>query len=247
MSVAVLIPWRPGCLYRQRALEYVKGRYEAARYPVAVGVHKGGSWCKAKAVAAALDATNAEVVVLADADVWCDNLPEALQALSDGFRWSIPHRSVHRLDERSTALYQAGAGPETLTLSERAYAGVEGGGIVVIRREDYEACPLDPRFTGWGQEDEAWGFALRCLYGPPWRPTRHAPLWHCWHPPPERMTRARGNQASWHLRVRYARARHDPDAMRRLIEEGRHDTSTVQAGRDTDPTVVASQGLPVSR
>lgn len=224
MSVAVLIPWRDtNCAHRTRALEYVTARY-AEEYPdwqVAVGRHETGPWVKAHAVADALSQTQAETLIVADADVWCEGLPGAVRSVQDGAPWAIPHRGINRLSERATGQWLAGEHlsylSSALDLCERTYLGVEGGGIVVLRRDVYDACPLDPRFAGWGQEDDAWGFALRALYGPPVR--LKSPLIHFFHPPQERATRSFGSLEGRDLRKRYARARNDPGVMRALVSE----------------------------
>lgn len=274
MSTAVLIPWRPGCPHRAAALDHVAARY-AQNFDVAIGRCPQGPWIKALAVADALRQTNAEVLIVADGDVWAQGLPRALQAVCDGARWAIPHRGVLRLTGSATARYLGAPGnrrpqgpavpvrPADFTtndtgrpardarcggrplwsdpigtevrphrtdsssydehafgasdLIEPAYLGVEGGGIVVLRRETYAECPLDPRFVGWGGEDESWGFALRALYGPPVRVRK--PVIHLWHPPANRMTRGYGSLASRELRKRYARARASPALMRALLAE----------------------------
>jgi hypothetical protein len=195
-------------------------------------------------VADALRKTDAETLIVADADVWAQGLPEALQGLCDGRSWAIPHRGVLRLSEAATDAYlknangrpgggaRCGGGTDEPSasyvqrtfrardLTEPAYLGTEGGGIVLLARELYAACPLDSRFAGWGSEDDAWGMALRTLYGPPLRVT--APLIHLFHPPQQRMTRSYGSLEGRQLRKRYAGARGNPDAMRSLIKEG-HD------------------------
>lgn len=220
MRVAVLIPWRAtSCTDRRRALEYIQGRYhrEYPDWQVAIGHCDEGPWVKAAAVAAALRQTNAEVVIVADADVWCDDLAVAVELVAGGVPWAIAHRGVFRLTEAGTARYIAGDALDGLPLAERAYLGVEGGGLVVIRRAVYTACPLDPRFVGWGSEDDAWGFALRTLHGAPWR--GRGALAHLWHPPQDRATRSYGSLGGRDLRKRYARARLTPTAMNQLVRE----------------------------
>lgn len=184
-----------------------------------VGRHDEGAWCKAAAVNDALAQTDATTLVIHDADVYTDGLPEAVQRVQDGTNWCVPHRGVHRLTEASTARYAAGEDLEGLPLSERAYLGVEGGGITVVRREVYERVPLDPRYRGWSGEDESWGWALRTLIAPPWR--GKASLEHLWHPPQERMSRARGSLESQQLRKRYAHALRHESRMAALIEEAK--------------------------
>lgn len=217
MRAAVLIPWRSTeCPHRLRALEYVTARYahEHPQWPVVLGHCDAGPWIKAAAVDAALRQTSAEILIVADADVWTDGLAAAVEHVST---WAIPHRGVHRLTAAATSRYIAGEPWRDLSLDERAYLGVEGGGITVIRRELYTVCPLDPRFVGWGSEDDSWGVALRALYGSPWR--GKAGLVHLWHPAQQRATRSWGSLEGRDLRKRYVRARGDEDAMRALVAE----------------------------
>lgn len=217
---------------------------------VVLGQCAEGPWIKAHAVADALRQTNATILIVADADVWAQGLPEALQAVRAGQTWAIPHRGVLRLSEAATAAYlqndtgrpeesaRRGDGwmsrsAERYQLDESPYLGIEGGGIVVLERETYTSCPLDPRFAGWGSEDESWGIALRTLYGPPLRVK--APLIHLFHPPQPRATRSYGSLESRDLRKRYARARDNPIAMRSLIEEA-HDAHRTPESLDDDRT-----------
>lgn len=222
MSVAVLIPWRDaGCKHRDRALVWVIARLAEHGWPVILGHHHDGAWCKAAAIDDALTQTDAAVLVIHDADVWCNGLPGAVEAVQQGAAWAIPHRAlkgIHRLTEDSTTRYLAGD-RDGLKLDERPYDGVAGGGIAVVPRATYEACPLDPRFLGYGGEDESWGYALKALHGAPWRGTHT--LTHLYHPPQERLTRQIGSNENHALRKRYARARFKPDRIAALIEEAR--------------------------
>lgn len=217
MSVERIIPWRPGCPHRARALEHVLSLHE---YPVTIAEAPPGDWCKALAVMPAVERSSADVIVLADADVWTDGIEAAVKAVEDEAAWAIPHQLVRRLDEN---------GGE----AERPYVGIEGGGIVVARRETLLDVPLDPRFVGWGQEDESHGVALTTLHGRPWRGT--ADLTHFHHPPQPRLSRARGSRESWELRRRYMRARHDKRAMRELVAEAREALSACEAMRAESP------------
>jgi hypothetical protein len=216
VRAAVLIPYRGGCPHRERALAWVLVKHAQNDYPVVVGRYGDGPWVKAAAGADALAQTSAELLIVADGDVWCEHLPAAVEHVCAGASWAIPHRAVVRLTEDSTARMMAGEPWDALPLEERAYLGVEGGGIAVVRRDVYEDCPLDPRFLGWGSEDESWGMALRALHGPPVR--GKAPLVHLWHPPQERARRNFGSLESRDLRKRYVRAVRNDGAMRALID-----------------------------
>lgn len=233
MSVAVVVAWRGGCPYRERALAWVRARY-AERHPqweLVVAEAPPGPWVKAEAVMPAIGRTAADIVVIADADVWCDGLGEAVSAVREGAVWAIPHRTVRRLTEGAVTALLAGTEPPQADVAERPYPGVAGGGYVIAHREVLLSVPLDPRFVGWGQEDEAWATALTCLAGPPWR--GEADLIHLWHPPQERLTRRRGSPEGWQLRRRYVRAKHDPSAMRALLNEI-GGTGGAEADKDPD-------------
>lgn len=180
-----------------------------------------GPWIKAATVMPALAASSAEIVIVADADIWCDGLADAVAAVTGGYPWALPHRMVRRLNEQATAEVLAGRDPASigdLAMVQRPYVGIAGGGLVVARRRLLLEAPLDARFVGWGREDESWGLALETLAGGPWRGS--APLFHLWHPPQERPTRSRGSPANEALRMKYVKAHGNPDEMRRLLAGG---------------------------
>lgn len=208
----VLIPWRAGCPHRERALGWVT---QQLGHAVILGTHDEGPWCKAKALADAVARSDADVLVVHDADVWCDGLDEAISQVQAGAAWAVPHRMVHRLTEEATADRLAGG--TATDLEQRPYLGYPGGGITVLRRDVWDRVPLDPRFAGWGQEDEAWALALTTMFGAPWR--GRADLIHLWHPPQERKSRAVGSDESKRLLRHYQRARRSPVLMTELLQE----------------------------
>jgi hypothetical protein len=171
------------------------------------------------AVGPAAGALNVDVLVVADGDVWSAGIGEAVEAVAAGRPWAMPHGDVRRLTKEATDLVLAGDPfDETLPLDRRPYAGFVGGGMVVVRSDVYRQVPLDLRFVGWGQEDESWGAALRCLFGDPWR--GETPLWHLWHEPQPRRSRRIGSSAGQLLAGRYQRAaKAGADAMWDLVRE----------------------------
>ena len=218
MTVSVIVPWQPGCPHRQAAWDFLRPRW-AEVGEVVVGTCDG-PWVKADAVADGLTRATGDMLVIADADVWVD----PTEALAACVTWAIPHLMVHRLSAESTAVVLDGVDWRGLPLDSsnrqdsRPYKGVAGGGVTVVRRDIYEQCPI-PRIEGWGQEDRAFGEALRCLFGEPWRGSED--LVHLWHPPQPRMNRVTGSKAGKALWFRYRNAARDPVAMRALIEETR--------------------------
>lgn len=216
----VLVPWRPEP-GRQVVWDFIRVRYESSGFTIIEGTAPEGEWRKALAVADAAARADTELVVVADADVWCDGLPEAIRAVEQGAGWAIPHMRVHRLTRDATDVVLNGGDIEG-EVEQFPYRGTEGGGIVVLPLATLRAIPLDPRFAGWGGEDLSWSCALSTLAGPPWR--GDAPLWHLWHPPqPEtdRFGRKFGSVDNTRLMKRYARCTGNPALMLPLVEEAK--------------------------
>jgi hypothetical protein len=218
MTFDIVVPWQSGCVYRRMNLDWVVNGWESFGFNVVLGeLEPDEPWCKALAVARGLERSDAERVVIADGDVWVGSLEAAVDAL-DEHPWAMPFGDVHRLDPRATSIALS-TGDLSGPLAQRPYRGVPGGGMMAIRREHYEEVPLDARFVGWGQEDEAWGAALEARLGRGWRSPQ--PLYHLWHPPQQRQNRAVGSEASRNLRGRYFKARRFPEQMEELLAEAR--------------------------
>lgn len=209
--VECLIPFSGGCEFRERALEFVAGRLDRVTVSAI-----NGPWVKGRAVNPAVASSRADVVVVADADCVTDGLSAAIEAVESGAAWAIPHRKVVRLTEVGTDEFMR-TGEYCHPFDRRPYTGMPGGGIVVARRDTLLSVPLDPRFRGWGQEDESWALALTTLAGVPWR--GNADLIHLWHPPQRKQTLRKGSSRSWDLYLRYRRAAGDRKAMRALLKE----------------------------
>lgn len=218
-EVSVLVPAR---LDRERRdlWEFLRPRWEKLGYEIVEGSCVG-PWCKAKAVADALSRASGRILVIADADVWCDGVPQAVARVKAGAGWAIPHYLVRRLTLPATMTVLAtGDWPTrrvTTTYAQRPYPGRPGGGIVVLSRESYGKVPMDPRFVGWGQEDESWALALGTMLGRSWRGT--ADLWHMWHNPAPRQSRVFGSSESQQLHRRYVTASRQPKRMAALLAE----------------------------
>lgn len=226
MTVAVLVPWKPGCPWREKAWAWVRARY-AEYHPdweLVTGTTDSPTFSRTQAILDARSRTEADTFVVADADIWCDDIDRAVE-LSASRGWAIPHLLIHRLAESSTLRVLGGAEWRGQQLStdntqdSRPYRGHEAGTLLVVDAAAFDTAPPDPRFVGWGQEDDAWSYALHALIGTPWRGA--ADLAHLWHPAEPRQTRSRGNDANVALRRRYSNARRSRGLMLGLIEEGR--------------------------
>jgi len=228
--IHVVIPWRGGDLQRSDVLNWVQDRWAETHPDWAVlfgELTDDSDWCKADAVAAAIESAAPDpddILVIADADVWSDSIDAAVAAVESGeYRWALPHSQVLRLNQETTRQILEEGRPHNAAvggcLDRPSYLGVVGGGMTVVAAALYEECPLDPRFVGWGQEDEAWGHALHAIGGRRWR--GNDPLWHLWHAPQERMNRAVGSVFGQRLRDQYRQFVNQPDLMRQLIAGGR--------------------------
>ena len=212
MNISVVVPFRGGCPHREAVWDWVRGSLETSGWEIIEGRCGDGPWRKAVALADGISRASGDRIVMHDADVWCDGLPEAI---TDPAPIVVPHHLVHRLTQHSADQFMTGhAGP--YKLDRPIYLGRPAGGLLVFDRTVWDQTPMDPRFTGWGQEDDSWAQALTVTHGPITR-LRHD-LYHLWHPPQERMNQVMGSPESKALWRRYETAR-TPEAIRSLLAE----------------------------
>jgi glycosyltransferase involved in cell wall biosynthesis len=177
---------------RERVWHRVRAHYEThhPQWPIAEGRTASGVWIKGAAIADAINKTNADVLIIADADCIVDPaaLTASVNAVCLGAPWAMPHRDVYRADATMTARYCAEPAttlpilPDRHSVARDPYVGVDGGGIVVIRRVWYDAIGGIPlAFRGWGSEDRALAGLANNLLGPCVR--GDADLLHLHHEP----------------------------------------------------------------
>lgn len=213
--MAAVIPLGNLDAHRQAAWEHVRGWWWEQSTPVVTGVCDG-PWSKGLAVASAITQAPDGLIAVADADVIVPGLQ------FDAVTWCLPANRLVRLT--ATATLEVLAGADVVEVGEtrgnqlECYRPKAGGGMVLLARDAYLACPIDPRFIGWGGEDEAWGSALRTMYGPPQE--QRLTMYHLWHPPQARPSRSRGSAANEALKSAYLAARNQSTLMA-LIQEGR--------------------------
>lgn len=219
-SVSVIIPWADdGSVERKESLEYVIGRLDSEHpdWQIVLGDGDAHNWCKGDAVGDVVADTFGDVVVVHDADVWCDGLEAAVETIrskKNTTRWAIPHKHVRRLTKDASTASMA-SGEFGGDLDQNEYVGVEGGGIVVLERSLLEAVPIDRKFVGWGGEDVAWSIALKAVAGSPWR--GDVPLWHLWHEPQKRISRSLGSRENKARLDAYKAAKANRKKMEALV------------------------------
>ena len=220
MKVSVLFPVQEKMGPRREQLrDFVLDGYRNAfpDWQILEGLGPMGAfWNKGDAIANAFANATGDALIIADADSFVDDwaLEESVRRLEE-FPWVVPHGQVYRLNENATNQVIAGGKIRWHALERATYEGPAGGGIVVMRREAYEAVNgIDPRFVGWGGEDISFAMALELLTGPHSRVG--SPLVHLQHPRPN--VKNRGSFANEALVAAYQSALDsgDVDGMKAL-------------------------------
>lgn len=231
-DVALIIPWQHQT-DRLVGLRYVTDWWRSLGIEPAVGVMRPGEvWRKGVAIERGIDAwtidlTEPKVWIVADADVVMSgpdgqrDLIEAVARVASGaVAWAVPHLKVHRHPAAGThAIIHGIAAHELPDPGVEIHQGHPGGGLVVLSPKIVAERVLpDPRYAGWGQEDDSWAFAIKTLHGAPWR--GRAPLHHLWHKPQQRQSRNVGSAEGEALYRRYLGALEHRRPMRALVDEG---------------------------
>jgi hypothetical protein len=219
VNVEVVIPHgRADCEQRQAVRAHVAASYVRCHpsWSVRLAGCPTRRWSKGAAANPVICASRADVVILADADSTIASQALAAAVIAAARTgWAVPHTRVQRIGQDDTARILAGQrGIPTSPDGERP--ALPGGGIVVATRQAWQTVNgVDPRFFGWGGEDQALGMALTHLVGQPWTPPAPVILWHLWHPSGPRTATDQSKQ----LWRRYKTARCSPDMMRDLVKE----------------------------
>jgi hypothetical protein len=210
--------------------------WESVGFTPIIGECPPGPWRKALAVQDGVDRTDGDRLVIVDADVWPSPW-HTFEALRSDRPVVVPHHTVHRLTEAGTTMLITGQPVPYEHERHGQYKGRVGGGVIVIDRTVYNEVPFDPRFEGWGHEDDSWNRAITILAGKPLR--LDGDLWHLWHPPQERVDRGHGSPQSVALERRYMTATHaarkqgDLAPMRALVDEARQEVDLWRSSNRT--------------
>lgn len=210
----VIIPFLPGCSYRERNRKHIHSLWESLGYKVIYGECKG-IWRKGEAVLDGLKKSSAKVVIIADADVWAPNIQTLIH---DDVKVVKPGKMVFRLTEDATIRFINGVVEnfEEEEFSEPPLEQVLGGGMIVVNREIALEYPMDRRFYGWGKQDISWGYLLKSIVG---EEVGDLNMVHLWHPPQERRGRFLSNEDNEKLFSRYIKARKDKEKMLEILKE----------------------------
>lgn len=220
MSVAVIIPFESDDPHRVAALLTVLSFYatEFPDWPVMTSPDPDSPpFSRARAINAAARATDADILVINDADSL--TTPDAmLEAVKLAERPGLvrAYTSYRRLTRDATealtpdGYLDAFQGPFDWEM-ENAHAH----GCVAVRRDCFEQVGgYDPKFQGWGYED----LAAEMLYDAFWPDRRVAgDLVHLWHPAVSEGPDVDANAALYY--GRYEQRRGDREGLLALRRE----------------------------
>ncbi|MFI1485766.1 glycosyltransferase family 2 protein [Streptomyces sp. NPDC020747] len=221
MTVAVVIPWRPGTPERNAHHEHVRAHLQqllpdAIHLDVDSGhtpFSRAGS--RNEGVRQA-QAAGADVVVICDADTLpeAEPLHAAIEAADDG-RLHLPYTWYQGLSRPGTLAYLAGV-PAADCATDLAHEWATGGVLVIRPASWWAAGGMDERFVAYGFEDAAYRIAADALLGP--TVAHQGAITHLWHPS-EVGHGSPQHIANGQLCQRYVDATDNPDAIRALIAE----------------------------
>lgn len=225
MQAEIYLPWRDsGAQDRLRNMRHVKRELESYELgPVRLMDSEAKRpFSRAQARNDAVSNSTADVVVLCDADTlpMPDALASAIKGASESAVLHLPYTQYVGLTEKhAKAVTSNKTGVDDMEWLETADHSI--GGVWVIQPKAWwNAEGMDPKFTGWGWEDNAFYFASNTLNGDTVRHTGN--IYHLWHTrapnlihtPQYRLNKQRYN------RYRYV-ARNGPAKLREFIRSGR--------------------------
>lgn len=221
MTVAVVIPWRPGTPERNAHHEYVRTHLrqllpDAVHLDVDSGhapFSRAGSRNEGVRLA---QIAGADVVVLCDADTLPEPEPlhAAIEAATDE-RLHLPYTWYRGLSQRGTIDYLAGI-PSADCAVDLEHEWATGGVLVIQPASWWAAGGMDERFVGWGFEDAAARICADALLGA--TIAHQGTITHLWHPS-EVGHGSPQHVANGRLCQRYVDATGQPDAIRALLAE----------------------------
>lgn len=215
VDVAVLIPYRPGDVYRQQAWEYVRKWWEQFDYPVVIGAGPEGLMNRAAARNEAARLVDWDVGLFADADTigQPELIPKAVEAASAG-KLAYPYTDFVGFSARGTQqLFTGHPAPHVIKRKQ-----LSPGGILAISHGVYDSVGgYDEAFVGWGYEDLAFVYAVGTFA------ETHRELgsiYHLFHPnAKEKSAVIAGKGENRARKERYLAAAGDPEKMTALLEE----------------------------
>ena len=182
MDVVVLVPFRGDGAWRDRAFEATISHLEGLGWPIFVGDSGDDPFSFGRTFNLLADRPW-DVAVLHDADaiVPLKKIRKAAALADEGIVY--PWNRLVGLDRAGTEHFYRTGEPGTVRRKRPPGKLPKGGPRVVSRRLWDTVRGFDPRFKGWGREDNAFAYVAARLSGPPRR--LDGTLVELWHPKPE--------------------------------------------------------------
>jgi hypothetical protein len=188
VKVVVLVPWRAGDELREQSWAVVRPYLEKLNWPIYEG-DCDGLWSRGAAInAAAAEAGDWDVAVIADADTippqGLDTAVGVAHATGGGIR---PHDHLYRLTPAGS-VRMAWSGIAGIVPELHIDREFPGGGLLVVSRKGWDAVGgFSTDFQEWGHEDSY--FNIQLLLHADWD-RLPGEAYHLWHPAPARNNKS---------------------------------------------------------
>ena len=233
-NLSIVMVWREGdCPWRNRSHEWVVERYRRM-FPGAELIESDapGPFKRGESFNLGAELAERELLLLADADTFTNPLTilAGMKLLEQGAPWVIPYGHPDRdrgcyITDHTSGEWILQQEPDSLIcphdLSHEHHL-LSWGGITLIPRYNFQKVGgFDPRFTGWGYEDNAFVTACDTLLGKHER-VEDGFIIHIWHPASEAQTWQQPHiDMNRALYAEYDLRGGDREAMERYVREGK--------------------------
>lgn len=227
MTVSILVPFRPDGGLRDLVWSWLRRRYTMLlpEAEIVTADDPGEHFSRAASFNLAAAEAQGDILLMVDADavVSAEQLEGAIAQADDSAGMVLAYCRYLYLTERASHEIMAGPvdrGPRPIPEHEWEQWGSVSSVVAVSRKTWDVVGGFDPRFRGWGFEDNAFFYACQTLVAPHRRV--EGDVLHLWHPPsPGLDPSVETYQANHALNERYGAACDDPDAMREVLGEWR--------------------------
>lgn len=216
-EIPVIVPRRPDHDHRDMLWAYCRGKWEENGYGPIIESDSEGEWSRGEAINRGVAQTDAEVFIVADADVvfasWDQPQMAATLALANG-TLAYAHKTHNMVPWEQTQEIMAGAQP-TREMAEQSVDDTMSSCWAITRKSWDVIGGFDERFIEWGAEDWAWFAACGTLLG---IDRVEALSFHLWHPRDGEADHP-FYAANIELGKRYMHLRNNPEGMRAILSE----------------------------